>query len=152
MLEELFNLVKEQAQGAIINNDAVPNEHNDAAIQEITNAIHSGLSEHLSGDNLEGILQMFQGLGGDVSGHPMVQGIISNAASSLAPPPSASASNLGKSALALFSSTPELPDRSVGPAFLLYGAINSGCDAHKRATLSQKPPRILRVQSDSNAS
>ena len=84
MLEELFNLVKEQAQGAIINNDAVPNEHNDAAIQEITNAIHSGLSEHISGGNLEGIMQMFQGQGGDISGHPMVQNIISTAASSLA--------------------------------------------------------------------
>jgi hypothetical protein len=61
MLEELFNLVKEQAQSAIVNNDAVPNEHNDGAIQEVTKAIHTGLSEQAAGGNLEGILQMFQG-------------------------------------------------------------------------------------------
>ena len=83
MLENLLNLVKEHAQEAIVNNSAVPNEHNDAAIQEVTNAIHSGLSNSAQGGGLESIMQMFGGQAGNVAGNPIVQNIINTAASSL---------------------------------------------------------------------
>ena len=84
MLEGLLNLVKEHAQEAIVNNSAVPNEHNDAAIQEITNAIHSGLSNGAQGGGLEGIMQLFGSQAGNVAGNPVVQNIINSAAGSLA--------------------------------------------------------------------
>ena len=42
MLEQLFNLVKENAGEAIINNQAIPNEQNDAAINQATEGIISG--------------------------------------------------------------------------------------------------------------
>lgn len=84
MLENLLNLVKEQAQEAIVNNSAVPNEHNDAAIQEVANAIQSGLADHAQGGGLQSIMQMFSGQAGDLANNPAVQNIVTNAAGSLA--------------------------------------------------------------------
>lgn len=81
MLQELLNLVSQHAQDAIVNNSAIPNEHNDAAIEEITNAIHSGLQGQ-AGGNLSDLVGMIQN--GNLAQSPMVQGIINNAAGGLA--------------------------------------------------------------------
>lgn len=62
MLEELLNLVKQQSGDAIINNPAVPNEHNEAVIAETSNSIAGGLQGMLSqGGGLTDILKMFGG-------------------------------------------------------------------------------------------
>lgn len=62
MLEELLNLVKQQSGDAIVNNPAVPNEHNDAVIAETSNSIAGGLQGMLSqGGGLTDILKMFGG-------------------------------------------------------------------------------------------
>ena len=84
MLDELLKLVSNNAQQAIVNNDAIPNEHNEAAIQEVTNTIQSGLAEHAAGGGLDSIVQMFGGKAGDLANNPMVQNMINNAAASLA--------------------------------------------------------------------
>jgi len=39
MFENLLNLVKEHAGSAIVDNPAIPNQHNDAAIKEATTGI-----------------------------------------------------------------------------------------------------------------
>ena len=61
MLENLINLVKEHATEAIINNPAIPNEHNDAAI----NTTADGIMDHLKGlvtnGGLENIMGLFSG-------------------------------------------------------------------------------------------
>jgi hypothetical protein len=79
MFENLLNLVKEHAGDAIINNAAIPNEHNDAAIETTTNGIMEGLKNQLGNGGIEGLTSMFQG--GNQSG--MVQNISQNVAGSL---------------------------------------------------------------------
>ena len=85
MFEELLKMVGEHAQEAINNNPAVPNEHNEAAVQEVANSIQSGLAEHAQSGGLESLMQMFRGAqAGNVAGSPVVQNIINSAAGSLA--------------------------------------------------------------------
>jgi hypothetical protein len=79
MFENLLNLVKEHAGDAIINNAAIPNEHNDAAIETTTNGIMEGLKNQLGNGGIDGLTAMFQG--GNQSG--MVQNISQNVAGSL---------------------------------------------------------------------
>ena len=43
MLENLINLVRENAGDAIINNPAIPNERNEEAVQDTSNSIVSSL-------------------------------------------------------------------------------------------------------------
>ncbi len=55
MLEQLLNLVKEQAGNAVVNNPAVPNEHNDGVIAEATSSITGGLQQELANGGLQNV-------------------------------------------------------------------------------------------------
>ncbi|MEO8148268.1 MAG: DUF937 domain-containing protein [Bacteroidia bacterium] len=81
MLENLLSLVKEHAGDAIINNPAIPNEQNEAAIGETANGIMSALQSQASGGNLQNILGMFQG--GDAANSPVASAISNNVAGNL---------------------------------------------------------------------
>ncbi len=59
MLEQLFNLVKEQSSELVINNPQIPNEQNNAVMAEATNTVFSGLQNLASGGGLRNILQLF---------------------------------------------------------------------------------------------
>lgn len=59
MLQELLNLVKENATESVINNPAVPNEHNKEVVAEATNTVASGLRNMVAGGGLQNILSMF---------------------------------------------------------------------------------------------
>lgn len=59
MLENLFNLVKQQAGDAIINNPAIPNQHNEEAVQEAGNSVVDSLKNALSGGQMNDVLSMF---------------------------------------------------------------------------------------------
>lgn len=62
MLENLINLVQEHAGQAIINNPAIPNEKNDAAVQAASDSITGGLQQALSqGGGIQQVLQLFSG-------------------------------------------------------------------------------------------
>jgi uncharacterized membrane protein YeaQ/YmgE (transglycosylase-associated protein family) len=63
MLEELFNLVKGNATEAVINNNDVPNDQNDAVVAEATNTVASGLRNIVAGGGLQNIISMFTGGG-----------------------------------------------------------------------------------------
>ncbi len=63
MLEELINLVKEHAGDAVINNPAIPNEQNQAVIEETGNSIKGGLEQMISQGNLNEVLNLFHGGG-----------------------------------------------------------------------------------------
>jgi hypothetical protein len=82
MLEQLLQLVKENAGEAIVNNPAIPNEQNDAAIKTATDSIFSGLKKIAGGGNLDSILGLFQG-SGDLTSHPAVNNISGNVAGDL---------------------------------------------------------------------
>lgn len=74
MLDQLINLVKEHAGDAIVNNPAVPNQHNDAAIKATANGIFDSLKSEAGGGNLQNILGMLNGSGNSEA----VTGKISN--------------------------------------------------------------------------
>ncbi len=57
MLENLINLVKEQAGDAIVNNPAIPNENNEAAIQSAGESIAGGLQNIISSGGLKDVLK-----------------------------------------------------------------------------------------------
>jgi uncharacterized protein YidB (DUF937 family) len=84
MLDQLIQLVKQHAGDTIINNPAIPNQHNDAAISDVAKTIFNGLQSHASSGNLQNIVSLFQNGGGNsLASHPLVSSIIGNAASSL---------------------------------------------------------------------
>lgn len=83
MLEQLFNLIKNESQNEIINNPAIPNEHNNHAVGLATDSIFSGLQGALANGGLKDVLGMFTGGGNTNSSNPIVGGIINNLVGSL---------------------------------------------------------------------
>lgn len=82
MLDQLLNLVKENAQDLIVNNPSVPNQFNDAAIGEAGNAIHDQLSRAVSNGNLQDVLGLF-GQAQNLQNNPLVGNIVSQLSGSL---------------------------------------------------------------------
>ncbi|MCW3462734.1 hypothetical protein [Chitinophaga nivalis] len=79
MLEQLMQLVREQAQDTVVNNPAVPNENNDAVIGAATESITSGLQQELANGNAAGVLSLLGGHSGDnVATNPLVSNISNN--------------------------------------------------------------------------
>jgi len=74
MLENLINLVKENAGDAIINNPAIPNERNDEAVSLASNSIVDGLKGAISSGNIRDVLNMFNS-GGNAAASPVAQNI-----------------------------------------------------------------------------
>ena len=83
MLEQLFNLVKDQAGSAIINNPDIPNERNDEAIGEVTNSVTNGLQNALASGQFKDVLKLLGGQGGDVQDNPLTNQLSGNAIGSL---------------------------------------------------------------------
>ena len=81
MLENLLALVKENAGDSIINNPAIPNQHNDAAIQTATGGIIDQLKSFTLSNGIGDITKMFSG--GDVANHPLTGNIKNNVSSEL---------------------------------------------------------------------
>lgn len=90
MIENLFNLVKEQGFDSVINNPEVPNEQNEAVLASATDSVAGGLQNALASGGLQSVLSMF-GSGTNSSGggigslmnNPIVQSIIGNFTSKL---------------------------------------------------------------------
>ncbi len=61
MLENLINLVKENAGEAIVNNPEVPNENNDKAIEVTGNSIMDTLRNAVSGGDISQLTSLFNG-------------------------------------------------------------------------------------------
>ena len=79
MLEELFNLVKENAKEPVIDSSDIPNDQNDAVVAEATNTVASGLRNMVAGGGLQNIISMFTGggqQGGDSKGGLMSNPIV----------------------------------------------------------------------------
>lgn len=84
MFDQLMDLVKQHAGDAIVNNNAIPNMHNNAAIQDVTEQIFSGLKNQVSQGNFQQVISMFQGNTSSIGSHPIVTQIISSVAISVA--------------------------------------------------------------------
>jgi len=81
MIDQLVNLVRQNADDAIIKNPAIPNDQNNAAIQDVAQNIFGGLQDQVQGGNVSSILSMFNS---GSSSNPMVNQIIARVAGSLA--------------------------------------------------------------------
>lgn len=72
MLENLEQLVRDHAQDAIVNNVAVPNENNEAAIQATSTSIFDSLKEQFASGNLSQLADIFKS-GEANNSNPVVQ-------------------------------------------------------------------------------
>ncbi len=75
MLENLLDLIKQNAGNAIVDNPAIPNQHNDAAISEAGNSIVDGLKKMISSGNTQDVVNLFNHQGGDIANNPAAQQI-----------------------------------------------------------------------------
>ena len=91
MLENLFNLIKEQAGNDVVNNPVIPNEKNDAVIGDATSSVAESFQGILAGGGLQRILSLFGGNANTGSGNgllnnPIVGNIITNFTNKLTRP------------------------------------------------------------------
>ena len=67
MLEQLIKLVQQNSGDDIVKNPEVPNEFNNAAIQDVAKQILNGLQGQASKGNMQDIMLMFQGSRSSIS-------------------------------------------------------------------------------------
>lgn len=73
MLEVLQNLIKEHGQSAVVDNPAVPNEHNESVMNEVMQGLMGGLSNQASSQGGLGSLLGLLGGGAGTSGGGLMQ-------------------------------------------------------------------------------
>lgn len=86
MLEQLMGLIKDHSQDAIVNNPAIPNQHNNDAMQTILSSVTGGLQNQAQQGNLSGLMGLLSGsngTGSSLMNNPIVAGIAQNAIGSL---------------------------------------------------------------------
>jgi hypothetical protein len=83
MLEQLIRLVQQNSGEHIVKNPEVPNEFNNAAIQDVAKQILNGLQEQASKGNMQDIILMFQDKHSSIVGNPVISQLISGATQSL---------------------------------------------------------------------
>jgi hypothetical protein len=82
MLKNLIELIQENAGEAIINNPAIPNEKNNAAIETAAGALFKSLQGTAKTGGVNSIKELFRE-GSDVNSNPMVNNISANVAGEL---------------------------------------------------------------------
>lgn len=83
MFEQLTQLVQQYGGDAVINNSAVPNEHNEAVIAETGNSIFAGLQKIASEGGAEQLAGLFNGSTPIDNSNPVVQQITQQLTGSL---------------------------------------------------------------------
>lgn len=78
MLEQLFNLIRNESEQEIILNPVIPNEHNNHAVGLAADSIFSGLQNTLSSGGLKDVLVMFSGKSSPDSSIPLVGSMVNN--------------------------------------------------------------------------
>lgn len=83
MLEQLFDLVQQNSQQAVVQNADVPNAHNEEVMQTLMGSITGGLQEQAQSGNLGGLMGLLAGNSGTSSSslmnNPIVASIATNA-------------------------------------------------------------------------
>ncbi|MEW5675910.1 hypothetical protein ABGT15_06315 [Flavobacterium enshiense] len=72
MLDQISELVKQFGGDAIVNNQNVPNEHNDAVMNETSSSILSGLKDMVANGNISDVAGLLNNANIDTS-HPVVK-------------------------------------------------------------------------------
>ena len=73
MIENLNNLVQQNAGAVIINNAAIPNERNDEAVHEASTAIEESIKTSLAGGDVKEVANLFNSTGETVASNPVTQ-------------------------------------------------------------------------------
>lgn len=85
MIDQLIKLVEQNAGDAIVRNKAIPNQFNNAAIEDVAEQIFSGLKGQVSQGNMQQVASMFGGgNAASLANNPMVTQMVSNIAASFA--------------------------------------------------------------------
>ncbi|GAB3181643.1 hypothetical protein [Telluribacter humicola] len=61
MLDQLFNLVQDQSQDAVVNNPAVPDKYNKDVMQSLMGSITGGMQQEVQKGNLDGVMGLLSG-------------------------------------------------------------------------------------------
>jgi hypothetical protein len=83
MIENLNSLVKQNAGDTIINNTAIPDAHNEEAVQEASTSIEQSLKTSLSGGHVKEVANLFNSSGENITSNPVTQQATGNFASRL---------------------------------------------------------------------
>jgi hypothetical protein len=84
MMDQLLKIVEQGAQKTIVQNKAIPDQLNNAAIKEVTSQILNSLKGQVNAGNIQQVVAMFQsGAGRSMGSNPLVSNIISTVAGSL---------------------------------------------------------------------
>jgi hypothetical protein len=85
MLDQLLKLVEQNAGEAIVNNKAIPNQFNNAAVKEVASNIFNGLQGQVAQGNMQQVVSMFKGQNvSSLSNNPMVSNMITQVAGNFA--------------------------------------------------------------------
>ncbi|HNP33520.1 MAG TPA: hypothetical protein PKN96_09530 [Flavobacterium sp.] len=83
MFEQLTNLIKQFGGDAVVNNAAVPNEHNEAVMNEASSSILDGLKEMVANGNTSDLAGLFQGDNASDASNPAVKQLTDKLSGSL---------------------------------------------------------------------
>lgn len=73
MFEQLSELVNQFGNETVVNNNAIPNEQNDAVLSEANSSIMEGLKGMVANGNVSELVSLFQGNSAIDSSNPVVQ-------------------------------------------------------------------------------
>ena len=83
MFEQLTDLVKQFGGDAVVNNTAVPNEHNEAVMNEASASILDGLKGMVANGNISNLAGLFQGDNASDASNPVVKQLTDKLSGSL---------------------------------------------------------------------
>jgi hypothetical protein len=86
MLDQLVKLVEQNAGKAIVQNNAIPNQFNNAAIEEVAGGIFNAMKGQVAQGNMQQVVSMFQGgvNQSSLANNPMVKQMIASVAGNFA--------------------------------------------------------------------
>lgn len=86
MLDQLVKLVEQNADKAIVQNTTIPNQFNNAAIQEVAGGIFNAMKSQVAQGNMNQVVAMFQGGASQSSlaNNPMVKQMVASIAGNFA--------------------------------------------------------------------
>jgi hypothetical protein len=83
MIDQLMDLVRESGQQTVVENPAVPNEQNEAVMQEASSSIFSGLQNVMQTGGPGALKNLFEGVESGDHSHPAVQQVASQTSNNL---------------------------------------------------------------------
>ncbi|MDN3675904.1 DUF937 domain-containing protein [Flavobacterium paronense] len=83
MFEQLTDLVKQFGSDAVVNNAAVPNEHNEAVMNEASSSILDSLKGMVASGNVSDLAGLFQGDNASDGSNPVVKQLTDKLSGSL---------------------------------------------------------------------